>query len=239
MTQIYYSAEVIQVHEETPLTRRFVFKVDPSVKFSFHAGQFVMIKLPLDKKGTNRSYSIASPPSTDTIFELVISLKADGEGTHYIWEHFKPGFRVEVSEPMGRFSLPAIIDRDLCFIATGTGIAPLRSMVLYLLQQHIPHKNIYLVFGTRTEQDLLYRKEFELCAEQHPEFTFIPVLSRETNPEWKGKLGYVHAVYSALFADKRPSYFYLCGWNAMVKEARAQLTQMGYDKEFIRFEKFD
>ena len=87
-------------------------------------------------------------------------------------------------------------------------------------------------------KDILYRKEFEKLAAENPEFHFIPVLSRD-NPEWTGRKGYVHAVYEEIFADKRPAYFYLCGWAEMLKEARHRLEAMGYDKKDIRFELYD
>jgi len=74
--------------------------------------------------------------------------------------------------------------------------------------------------------------------EQHPEFKFIPVLSREKSG-WEGRTGYVHPVYEELFSDKRPAYFYVCGWPAMIKEARQRIEAMGYDKKRIKFELYD
>src|SRR5204863_4677722 len=131
----------------------------------------------------------------------------------------KAGTLLRVSQVLGKFSLPDVIDVDLCFICTGAGIAPLRSMTLDIYNKNISHRNIYLVFGNRWTKDILYRKEMEDIALKHPEFKFIPVLSRE-NPEWTGKTGYVHPIYEELFADKRPAYFYICGWHEMIKEAR-------------------
>ena len=83
--------------------------------------------------------------------------------------------------PMGVFTLPDnLIDRDIYFVSTGSGISPFRSMINYLHQNKIPFKNIKLFFGTRTEDDLLYRKELETIQEELPNFEFMcHVLSRE------------------------------------------------------------
>jgi len=208
------------------------------MKFSFKAGQFIMINLPIESKYTNRSYSIASAPADDNIVELCIVLKPTGLGTPYTWENFEVGTKVLVSKPLGKFMLQEPIETDICFIGTGTGIAPLRSQLIDIFNRKLPHKNIYMAFGNRWEKDILYRKEFEQIASEHPEFKFIPVLSRE-NGEWQGHKGYVHAVYEDIFADKRPALFYICGWNDMLRETRHRLEAMGYDKKSIRFESYD
>lgn len=238
MAYKYYDATIVNIIDETDMVKRFFIKMSDEIKFTFKAGQFIMLDLPIRSKYTNRSYSIASAPSDDNIFELCIVLKPTGVGTPYKWEHFKVGTAVKVSKVLGKFQLQEPIETDLCFIATGTGIAPLRSMIVDIHNRKLPHKNIYLVFGNRFEKDILYRKEFEQLEKDMPGFQFIPVLSRE-NPGWKGRTGYVHAVYEELFADKRPAQFYICGWTDMLHEARRRLEALGYDRKLIRFESYD
>ena len=206
-------------------------------KFTFKAGQFIMLSLPLSSKTITRSYSIASPPSDDNIFELVISRNPVGKGTTYIWENFREGFTISVSKVLGKFILPEEINTDLCFVCTGTGIAPFRSQLFDMVNKKIQHKNIYLVFGNRYERDILYRKELEDLQQNMSNFYFIPVLSRDT--QWSGRNGYVHEVYEEFFADRRPALFMLCGWRDMLKEARERIAAMGYDKKAIRFETYD
>ncbi|HLG04077.1 MAG TPA: oxidoreductase, partial [Bacteroidia bacterium] len=88
------------------------------------------------------------------------------------------------------------------------------------------------------EKDIVYRKELEELEKEHPEFKFIPTLSR-ADDSWSGRKGYVHAIYEEIFSDKRPALFYLCGWSNMLKEARERLVAMGYDKKAIKFEEYD
>ena len=238
MAYTYQDASIVDIIYETEKVKRFFIKVPDEIPFSFKAGQFIMLDLPLDSKYTNRSYSIASAPSKDNIFELCIVLNEKGLGTPLLWERYDIGTQIKISKVLGKFQLPDTIDRDLCFIGTGTGIAPLRSQIVHILKYNIPHKNLYLIFGNRWEKDILYRKELEELAAEYPSFQFIPVLSRQ-NEGWKGKTGYVHSIYEEIFADQRPAYFYICGWADMLKEARQRLDILGYDKKAIRFESYD
>jgi ferredoxin-NADP reductase len=234
----YTPCSVIDIIEETDLVKRFVFKVPDEIPFDFKPGQFVMLHLPIDSKYKNRSYSIASPPYGNNTFELAIVLNPKGIGTPYLWENIKVGKKIDVSKPLGKFTIQEPIEEDLCFIGTGTGIAPLRSMLHHIIDKKIPHKNLYLIFGNRWEKDILYRKEMEEFAARDKNFHFIPVLSRD-NPGWTGKKGYVHPIYEEIFADRRPATFYLCGWRDMLHEARQRIEKMGYDKKKIKFESYD
>lgn len=236
MAYEYYEAEIINIIDETDNVKRFFIKMPDDIKFTFKAGQFIMINLPIDHKYKNRSYSIASAPNEENWFELCIVLNPPGVGTPYMWENYKIGDKVMVSKVLGKFGLPEIIDRDLCFICTGTGIAPLRSMVLDILNKNINHRNIYMIFGTRYEKDILYRGEMEELMTNHKDFKFIPVLSRG---EWSGRKGYVHEVYREIFKGGENAYFYICGWKDMLNECRKNLEEMGYSKEFIKFESYD
>lgn len=238
MAHQFYDSKVLDIIDETSQVKRFIIEFNKDMPFSFKAGQFVMINMPLNTKITHRSYSIASAPSDDHIFELVIVLNPEGLGTPWMWENLKPGSIVPISKPLGKFALPAEIDGDICFICTGVGIAPFRSMAWDIFNKNTPHKNLYMTFGTRHKADILYYKEMEELAEKHPSFKFIPVLSREGD-DWTGKKGYVHQLYEELFADKRHAYFYICGWNDMLNEARKRLADMGYEKKNIKFESYD
>jgi ferredoxin-NADP reductase len=238
MAHQFFDSKVLEIIDETDQVKRFIIEFNKDMPFSFRAGQFVMINMPIPAKITHRSYSIASAPSDDHIFELVIVLNPKGLGTPWMWENLKPGSVVPVSKPLGKFGLPENIDGDVCFICTGVGIAPFRSMAWDIFNKNTPHKNLYMAFGTRHKSDILYHKEMEELAAKHPEFKYLPVLSRE-GEGWVGKKGYVHQLYEELFADKRPGYFYICGWNDMLNEARKRLADMGYDKKRIKFESYD
>ncbi|MEP7127622.1 MAG: FAD-binding oxidoreductase [Chitinophagales bacterium] len=234
----WFTAVVTDIIDVTENTKRFFFKVPELEVFHFIPGQFITVDLPIHHKKNHRwrSYSIASAPDGTNQFELVIVHAPHGLGTNYIWKELHAGSTLLFKGPSGSFILPNEITEDICLIATGTGIAPFRSMLLDLVRNPRPYKNIYLIFGSRYLKDLLYREELETLEKRLPGFKFLFSLSRETSPEFTGYKGYVHPLYEELFADKRPAQFYLCGWRNMVDEARERIRAMGYDSKSVRVE---
>ncbi len=226
---------VIKIVDETPDTRRYWIQVPELERFDFIPGQFVTLDLPIHEKSNKRlrSYSIASWPDGSNVFELVIVLDRRGMGTPYLFTDVVAGTELTFRGPQGVFTLDYPLDKDLFFICTGTGIAPFRSMVHHIHVSNIPHKNIYLVFGCRSKETLLYYDELTELQSRMPGFHYVPVLSRE---QWEGKSGYVHAVYEELCKDKQPAQFHLCGWKDMIDEAKKRLMEMGYEKKEIHVE---
>lgn len=225
---------VIKIIDETYNTKRFWIEIPSVSTFPFLPGQFITLDLPIHDKPNKRwrSYSIASWPDGNVI-ELLIVLLQGGAGTTYLFNHVTIGSEVNLRGPQGVFTLPNPIDKDLFFICTGTGIAPFRSMLGHINRHNLKHQNIYLLFGTRSQKDLLYFNELKELQEQIPNFHFIPTLSRE---EWTGRTGYVHAIYEELCQQKPPAHFYLCGWKAMIDEAKKKILDLGYDKKDIHLE---
>lgn len=224
-----------KIINETHNTRRFWIQVPELEKFDFKPGQFVTLDLPIHEKKNKRwrSYSIASAPNGTNEIELVIVLLEGGAGTTYLFNEIKEGSTVLLRGPQGVFTLPDPIENDLYLICTGTGIAPFRSMAHYLHHHQVPHKNIYLIFGCRTQKDLLYHEEMKALEKKMPGFQYLPTLSRE---QWEGRTGYVHSIYEELCAEKKPAHFFLCGWKNMIDEARQRIQAMGYDRKAIHLE---
>lgn len=231
-------AIVTDITEEAPATRRFWFRVPEVENFDFVPGQFVTLDLPIDENPHRRwrSYSIASWPDGGNQFELIIVKNEEGAGTTWLFDEVQKGTEIMFRGPLGKFTMPDPIDKDLFLICTGTGIAPFRSMAHYILRNHIPHKDIYLIFGTRKKENLLYHQELTDLSAAIGHFHYIPVLSRETKENWQGETGYVHEVYERLVAGKQEASFYLCGWKNMIQEARTRIVQLGYDKKDIHQE---
>jgi len=236
---VWYKGKVVNIIDETHNIKRFFIQIPELRNYEFKPGQFTMLDLPINSKVTYRSYSIASPPNSGNTIELIIVLNEAGLGTPYLFDKVNVGSELTVSSPLGKFLLPENIDRDICFICTGVGIAPFRSMYLDIYSRNIPHKELYMVFGTRRISDLCYAREMREADSKHNSFHYLPTLSRETSPEWTGRKGYVHEVYKELFSDRRPAYFYICGWKAMIFEARDNLLAMGYPKAQIKYELYD
>jgi ferredoxin-NADP reductase len=227
--------KVIKIENHTHNTRRFWIMVPELDRFDFVPGQFVTLDLPIHEKPNKRwrSYSIASWPDGSNVFELLIVLSKDGPGTHYLFNEVTTGSELTFRGAQGVFTLPEKIETDIFFICTGTGIAPFRSMAQYIYLHNIPHKKIYLVFGSRYKEDLLYYEELKELEKKLPGFQYHPALSRE---HWEGHHGYVHAVYEELCKEKQPAQFFLCGWKHMIDEAKQRIQALGYDKKAIHLE---
>lgn len=226
---------VKRIEQATHNTRRFWVELPETNPFTFKPGQFVTLDLPIHEQRNKRwrSYSIASIPDGSNVIELLIVHLPSGLASEYIFNEIKVGSTFTLRGPQGVFVLPEVPDKDLYLICTGTGIAPFRSMLQYIGEHNLPHKDIHLIFGTRTQADILYREEMTALQRSLPGFNFHVTLSRE---EWDGNTGYVHKVYERLCADKPDALFMLCGWRAMIDEAKQKLLAMGYDKKAIHAE---
>jgi CDP-4-dehydro-6-deoxyglucose reductase len=242
MLQPWRKGIVTRIEQETYNTRRFWITIPEMDSFEFIPGQFVTLDLPIHEKPNKRwrSYSIASWPDGTNTFELLIVILEGGLGTTYLFNDVFEGSELTLRGPQGVFTLPQELSKDLYFICTGTGIAPFRSMVHHIQRHSIPHQNIHLIFGTRKREDLVYMEEMRRLESEVKSFHYIPTLSRE---EWDGCCGYVHAVYENLVHQKMngnpippPAQFYLCGWRAMVDEAKERILKLGYDKKDIHLE---
>ena len=238
MLEPWRTGTVIKIENTNSRTRRFWIQVTELEQFNFKPGQFVTLDLPIDEKKNKRwrSYSIASSPDGTNIFELVIVLLEHGAGTSYLFTNVTEGTEILLRGPQGVFTLPEVLDKDLFFICTGTGIAPFRSMVKYVYEHNIAHKNIYLIYGCRKFGDTLYEEELKSLESSMELFHYIPVFSREP-PNEGTTTGYVHGVYEKIIAASKPeAYFFLCGWKNMIDEAKQKITAFGYDRKAIHLE---
>lgn len=234
--QPWRTGKVINIIQETYNTRRFFIEIPELEKFDFIPGQFITFDLPIHEKPNKRvrSYSIASWPNGTNVLELVIVLLEGGLGTTYLFTKVDVGSELTLRGPQGVFTLnEEMLKKEIIMICTGTGIAPFRSMVHHIKNQNIPHNKIYLLYGTRTQKDLLYYNEFKKFELEN--FEYIPTLSRE---QWEGRSGYVHPIYEELCANKQPVAFLLCGWKNMLDEAKQRIVAMGYDRKSIHQESY-
>ena len=252
MIQPWQTGKVIRIENATAFTRRFWIELVSGEPFHFEPGQFVTLDLPIHEKPSKRwrSYSIASWPDDNAVFELVIVLLEGGAGTKYLFEEVGIGSELTLRGPQGSFTLPAQIEKDLFLICTGTGVAPFRSMVHHILNHNLAHHDIYLIFGCRRLGDALYQKEMEELEMNLTGFQYLPVFSREVpeNREHLIRTGYVHAVFEEICKMKRktesmgaefivhPASFYLCGWKVMIDEAKKRIVDLGYDRKAIHLE---
>ncbi|MEI6151180.1 MAG: FAD-dependent oxidoreductase [Chitinophagia bacterium] len=237
----WMEAVLTKIENETPNTKRFYFEIPSLEKFDFIPGQFVTLDLPIHEQKNKRwrSYSIASAPNGTNTFELIIVLLETGLGTPYLFNEAKVGTKVTLRGPQGVFVLPKNFEHDVYFVCTGTGIAPFRSMIRYIHEHKIVHNNIHLIFGCRKFEDGLYIDELKEIESKEPGFHFHPCYSREAEVPTGAHKGYVHPVYQELLKEnKETAHVWLCGWKAMIDDARKNTADLGLDKKQVHFESF-
>jgi CDP-4-dehydro-6-deoxyglucose reductase len=229
-------AKLIDSREIAPGVRHFGFEALGVERLEFVPGQFTSFTDMIAGKEITRAYSLASAPSGTNRFELCLNRVEPGHLSPRLFD-MRPGDRIEMRQPLGQFVLRQRAPRDSIFIATGTGIAPFRSM----LQAHLNASSpaFTLLFGVRYESHLLYSEELKEMALRYPHFRFWPTLTR---PEagWKGRQGRVQTHLAEAIGEKRGDLdFYLCGLKEMVNDVRAVLKGLGFDRKQIFYEKYD
>jgi ferredoxin-NADP reductase len=220
-------------------TKHLEFEVPAVPRFGFVAGQWLSFKTGKhDGEEITRAYSIASPPGEDSRFALCLNRVQDGFMSNFLCD-MKVGDEIRCQGPFGDFILRPPL-RDTIFIATGTGIAPFRSMLHWLLADPVRHqdKELWLLFGNRTEEDIYYHEEFLDLATRHPNFQYLPTLSRGAS-DWQGLRGYVQEHVSGIVQGRTDMHAYICGLDKMIKANRELLKGLGWDRKSILYEKYD
>jgi ferredoxin-NADP reductase len=203
-------------------------------------GQWLNFDVPTDSGVARRAYSIASAPSAEhpEQFEIAVTLVDSGSGASRALHAFALGERCQIDGPHGFFTreqaraLPAVL------VATGTGVCPFRAMLQDELRD-ADGPRIELLFGCRTEQDILFREELETWARRHERFRLHVTLSRPSLG-WLGLSGYVQLHLAQLIDTSNRPHVYVCGLTKMVSEVRRVLKdQLGYDRRLIHSERYD
>jgi len=222
-----YTATVIERRELTHDVRELDLRLDDPPSMSFLAGQFVSFEIPQPGRrfGLTRPYSIASPPQRNDAITLLFNLVPNGPGSSYL-DALRPGDSTSFRGPAGTF----VIRYDdgathLLFVATGTGIAPFKSMIYDWLSE--PRESrATLVWGLRAERDLYYCRELNDLAREHPRFRWIVTLSRPS-PSWNGRVGRVQPVVEELVKTTDGLAAYLCGNSAMIRDVSDTIKRIG------------
>ncbi|MFQ5663443.1 MAG: ferredoxin--NADP reductase [Terriglobia bacterium] len=230
-----YRARLVRLKTLTDTTKHLEWEVTGPRPFIFTPGQFISLHLERNGSDDVRAYSLASAPGTDNRFDLCLNRVPGGYFSNYLCD-LEPGATIEFEGPFG-FFVPREPRRDSVFIATGTGIAPIRGMLQALFARG-SERPLWLVFGVRYPETILYREEFEALAARHQNFHFWPTLSRAPG-DWSGRRGYVQEHVEPLVAERPDLDAYICGLKAMVDDMRQRLKGRGFDRKQIRYEKYD
>jgi ferredoxin-NADP reductase len=173
-----------------PSLLRITVETDDPIEFA--AGQYVSLRY----QETTRVYSVASSPTRDDL-ELCVRRVPGGQMTSELAVDLDVGETVTLRGPYGELLLEEPSPRDLVFLATGTGVAPFKSMIDYLFETGRDRyegepRDVWLILGAAWRDTLPYYDEFRTCADRRENFHFVPTASRESYlADWDGETAYV------------------------------------------------
>jgi len=221
-----FAAQVESVKNLTHDVRQLDLQLIEPKTITFKPGQFISFEMPHPQTGhlVTRPYSIASQPSRSDVITLLFNLVPGGPGSTYLF-NLKEGDKAHFKGPAGNFYLRGDPGRALLFIATGTGIAPIQSMLLANAEQP-DARPATLLWGLRGQRDLYYQEELAELNRRTPTLSIITTLSRP-EPGWSGESGRVLRLIEERIASVKNLAVYLCGNSAMIADATSLLQKKG------------
>lgn len=203
-----------------PDVLKVVLRLPPTSKFAFIPGQYLNV---IGPNGIRRSYSLASARAQENLLEIHVRAVEGGAMSDYWFNQAKVNDLLRLNGPLGTFFLNKTEGIDLIFLATGTGIAPVKAMLEHLddLPAEQKPRSVTVLWGGRTHADLYL--DVGALSGTHK---YIPVLSRG-GKDWPGACGYVQDVLLGINPDLTGAIVYACGSDAMIHSAKSALTASG------------
>jgi CDP-4-dehydro-6-deoxyglucose reductase len=192
-------------------------KLPANERLQFLAGQYIDFLL---KGGERRSFSMANPPHADELIELHIRHVPGGNFTDHVFGKMKQRDILRFEGPLGSFFLREDSTKPIVFVASGTGFAPIKS-IIESAQHRKVERPMALYWGCRRPKDLYLNALAETWALEHPNFRYVPVVSEAAPGDaWAGRSGFVHRAVMQDFPDLSGHQVYACGVPVMVDSAR-------------------
>jgi CDP-4-dehydro-6-deoxyglucose reductase len=193
------------------------FKLPANERLQFLAGQYIEFLL---KDGSRRSFSMGNAPHDDELIQLHVRRVAGGSFTDHVFGRMKERDILRFEGPLGTFFLREESVKPIVFVASGTGFAPIKSIIERAFHKGVTRPMV-LYWGGRRPKDL-YMNELPLkWVAEHPGFRYIPVMSDALREDqWNGRTGFVHHAVMEDFPDLSGHQVYACGVPVMVDAAQ-------------------
>lgn len=260
MSQLFFSLKVKQVIEETDQAKSIYFDIpdDLKDKFTYLSGQYITVKFDLEGQEQRRAYSLCTSP-TEGRFGVNVKRVDKGLVSNHINDHIRVGSEIEVMPPDGKFGIKHNhgLERDLFFIAAGSGITPIISIIKTILEEE-PKTRCHLLYGNKDEKSVIFREEIdELSAKYKGQFFLKETLSKPTKTKegglkgmfsrgkesWVGWKGRLDGKKIDLYLQENPPlaqevHYFVCGPGAMIDTLIDHLEQKGIPSERLHTEHF-
>lgn len=208
----------------TPTTLMIRLKFSGRNKVMFRAGQHVILRIPMGEDGmiAERPFSIASPPKESRHIDIFAKLIEGGVASRFL-EHALEGTSITIYGPLGNFHILSV-KRPLCFIASGTGVSPFRSMIHDLLEARMVKVPMHLALIVASKKEIFLEKELKDLSNEHSNFTYELVVASFFD--------------LSNMAPNSATDFYLCGGAHFVNDMKGLLMKRGFSLKRIHFEEF-
>jgi CDP-4-dehydro-6-deoxyglucose reductase len=213
---------------------RLLLKLPDSQRLQFLAGQYIDFLL---ADGRRRAFSIANAPHDDEYIELHIRHVDGGSFTDWVFSQMRERTILRIQGPLGTFTLDEESDRPMVFMGGGTGFAPLKGQIEHALKTGIT-RPMHLYWGVRSKRDLYLPGLPERWAREHPDFSYVPVLS-EPDSDWTGRTGWVHQAVLEDIAALSAHDLYMAGPPAMITAARSSFLAAGMPEGQMHYDSFE
>jgi CDP-4-dehydro-6-deoxyglucose reductase len=210
-------ARVHKVERVTDDVAIVYLKLPATERFLFLPGQYLDMLL---KDGQRRSFSMGNAPHDDEFVQLHVRHVPGGSFTDHVFNKMKERDILRFEAPFGTFYLRDESPKPIVFVASGTGFAPIKAIIDNAFKRGVTRPMV-LYWGGRRPKDLYMSAIPEQWAAEHPNFTYVPVIS-DGLPEdgWKGRTGFVHRAVMEDFPDLSAHQVYACGVPIMVDSAK-------------------
>ncbi len=228
-----FTLPVAAVRRATPLSR--VVRLALQDPFAYEPGQSALIGL--HGQPDRRHYSLATPPEVaarEGVLEFLVRTDRDGNiGPHL--DGLQRGAPVDVEGPVGRFVLPSTFrERHCLFVAGGTGIAPIRAMLMRAAAT--PGVTLSLAYSARTSREFAFMRELD--AMRRDGLRLLLTATREAPDSWKHDRGRINQTRLASLVDTPETLCFVCGPPALVDDVPQALMKLGIRESRIRTEIF-
>ncbi|MHA2404704.1 MAG: ferredoxin--NADP reductase [Candidatus Kariarchaeaceae archaeon] len=235
-----WETELIEIIEETPDVKTFRFEKPKD--WAFVPGQYVMVFFPDVFGRKNRAYSIASSPNSEYID---LTIKLYGLFTHHMWT-LSEGSSWTLRGPYGHFTLDQQRTNDVLLLGAGVGVTPLMSMLRWATETKA-NRRFLLLYSNKKPKDIIFLDELQAMERMNPNVKIVYTLTRlhdKLKDSWPGLTGRIDApmIKNEVAIWKNPDVEFptslSCGPVSMLNTVEEVLTELGWPKEEIKYEKF-
>lgn len=232
---------VLNCYDETPDTKTYRLGRLNGQIFDYLPGQYITLSIVISGQEYKRSYSLASSPTRSKILEITVKRAPNGGlVSNWLNDNLKIGDTVNLKGPFGKFSFVNHAPIKILFLAAGSGIVPIMSMLRWLADTDA-RVDVRLLLSFRTPEDIIYRDELKLIAAHHKNINMVITLTTDAiaRHQWSGLTGRINEkTINELAPDLPERTVYLCGPDAFMAECKKNLLKLTVPAEKLFCESF-